>query len=217
MKYDTVNYTAVGSFVLLMLVTLGFALYHITGRHGRMDSYHVYYGNVAGVKFGTPVYFEGYPVGQVETVAPERREDGMRYRVSLAIQHDWPVPSDSIAAIASSGLLSDVSISIVEGRSREPLKPGAEIRGQEGADIFTAFNELAAEVKLLSQSSLKPLVQQLNDALGSGAGPIIADFRSLLEKLNHSADSLNEVLSPGNRRQVAQTLQHLNQASANTQ
>ncbi len=214
MKSDTLNYTAVGSFVLLMMIALGVVLYQLSGRQGRMDEYHSYYGNVAGVKFGTPVVFEGYPVGQVEQVTPENTESGMRYRVSLAIRHGWPVPKDSVAAIASSGLLSDVSISILEGRSHDVLAPGAEIRSQDGADLFTAFNELAIEVKALTQG-VKPLVQQLNDTLGTGAGPIVADLRVLLTKLNQGADSLNQVLGPDNRREITQTLKNLNETTAN--
>ena len=212
MRHDTVNYTAVGAFVILMAIVLGAVLYHLSGRQGRTDEYFSYYGNVAGLRFGTPVFFEGYPVGQVRKVTPEAQPDGMRYKVTLAIRQDWPVPKDSIAAVSSTGLLSDVSISILEGRSREMLKPGSEIRSQDGADLFTAFNELAVEVKALT-AGLRPLVQQLNDTLGTGAGPIVADLRTLLEKLNRSADSLNQVLGPENRTEIAQTLKNLNETT----
>jgi phospholipid/cholesterol/gamma-HCH transport system substrate-binding protein len=214
MKYDTVNYTAVGGFVLLMLVALGTALYQITGSGGPADHYHAYYGNVAGVKYGTPIYYEGYRVGEVEDVEPEHDENGVRYRVKLAIQRGWPVPSDSVAAIASSGLLSDVSITIIEGTSRERLEPGAEISGREGSDIFSAFNQLAIEVRGLTENSLKPLAQELNQALGGGVTPIVEDLRSLLIKLNQSADSLNQVLGPDNRRELAQTLKNMNETTA---
>jgi phospholipid/cholesterol/gamma-HCH transport system substrate-binding protein len=214
MRYDTVNYTAVGAFVLLMLVTLGVALYRITGSGGPADRYYAWYDNVAGVKYGTPVYFEGYRIGEVEAIEPEHGASGVRYRVRLAIERDWPVPKDSVAAIAASGLLADVSISILEGTSPERLQPGAEIAGREGSDVFSAFNQLAVEVRGLTEDSLKPLAQELNRALGDGAAPIIEDLRSLLTKLNQSADSLNQVLGPDNRRELSQALKNLNETTA---
>jgi phospholipid/cholesterol/gamma-HCH transport system substrate-binding protein len=214
MRYDTINYAAVGGFVLLMLVTLGLALYQITGSSGPSDRYHAWYDNVAGVKYGTPVYFEGYPVGEVVKIEPQHGADGVRYRVTLAIQRGWPVPKDSLAAIAATGLLADVSISILEGSSRERLEPGAEIASREGSDIFSAFNQLATEVRGLTEDSLKPLAQELNTALGGGAAPIVQDLRSLLAKLNHSADSLNLILGPDNRRELAQALKNVNELSA---
>jgi phospholipid/cholesterol/gamma-HCH transport system substrate-binding protein len=216
MKRDRVNYLAVGTFVLAMLAIGAWALLKITGRTGPTDEYTVHYGNVAGLKFGTPVYFEGYLIGQVTKVEPEHKKDGTEYRATLSVKHDWPIPKDSIAAMASSGLLGDVSISVLEGSSPERAKPGSELIGQDGSDVFTAFAALATEVKALAVS-IRPLVQQLNDTLGKGAGPIVQDLRALLTKLNQSADGLNQMLGPDNRRNVSQTLEHVNAASANAQ
>lgn len=217
MRHDTVNYTAVGSFVLLMLLALGIVLYQLSGRSGPVDHYYAHYNNVGGLKFGTPIFFEGYPVGQVVAVEPLHGDEGVRFRVSLAIERGWPIPSDSVAAIVSTGLLSDVSISILEGAATARLEPGMEIRGQDGSDVFSAFSELATEVKLLTEGSLKPLAQQLNQTLGGGAEPIISDLRDLLRKLNQSADGLNDVLNPTNRREIAATLKNLSETTSHLQ
>lgn len=217
MRHDTVNYAAVGSFVLLMLLALAVVLYQMSGRSGPVDRYHAYYNNVGGVAYGTPIYFEGYPVGQVESVKPEHGDDGVRFWVSLAVEKGWPIPEDSIAAIVSTGLLSDVSIAILEGSSKKRLEPGMELAGRDGSDVFSAFNELATEVKSLTESSLKPLAAQLKETLGDGAAPIISDLRSLLQKLNQSADGLSEVLGPDNRREVATTLRNLSETTTHLQ
>ena len=71
MKRDNINYLMVGSFVLAMGVALVVLLFAITGRSGPIDTYYVVYDNVAGLNFGTGVFFEGYRIGQVEAVTPQ--------------------------------------------------------------------------------------------------------------------------------------------------
>ncbi len=49
MKQDTVNYLAVGSFVLAGLGVLLYAMYHLIGGAGAYDLYYTRYGNIAGL------------------------------------------------------------------------------------------------------------------------------------------------------------------------
>jgi phospholipid/cholesterol/gamma-HCH transport system substrate-binding protein len=216
MKRESVNYVVVGVFVLGMLAALGALLYYLTGRQGATDEYFAHYGNVAGVKYGTPVYFDGYGIGQVDDVVPvHEKEGGVRFKVLLAVERGWPIPKDSVAIVSSSGLLSDVAIQIIEGSSPEKLKPGAEIASKDGSDLFLAINELAVEIKALTERSIRPLVDSLGTSLGQGAGPIIADMRSLLAKLNTGADNLNVLLGPENRKEVNALLRNLNETTVN--
>ncbi len=219
MKHDTINYAAVGAFVVLMLGLLAGALYVLTGGRGLTDEYLVYYGNIGGVDYGTPVYHEGYKIGQVSKVTAllGKKTARVRYRLQLEVKRHWPIRRDSVAAIAASGLLGDVSIQILQGNSAERLKPGDEIRGQEGTDVFSAFNELAVEVKALTQGSLKPLVEQLSGTLGEGVSAAMEDLNRLLVSLNRSAASLEQVMGPQNQQQLAQILQRTNLAADNVQ
>lgn len=214
MKRDTVNYFAVGGFVLAGLLALGALLLAVTGRSGPEDDYHVWYRNVSGIRFGTPVYYQGYGIGQVRAIEPMHDGEGTRYRVTLAVRSGWPIPKDSVAAAVATGLLADVSISISEGKSPERLAPGDEIAGREGGDLFMAFNELAAEVQSLTRNSVRPLVDQLAVTLADG-GPVITDLRSLLARLNEGAEGLNRMVGPQNQREVTELLQRFNEASAN--
>ena len=214
MKRDTLNYFAVGGFVLAGLIALGALLLAVSGRGGPEDDYHVHYRNVGGIRYGTPVYYQGYRIGQVSGIEPEHDATGTRYRVVLAVSSGWPIPKDSVASAVATGLLADVSISISEGKSPERLAPGDEIAGREGGDLFMAFNELAAEVQSLTRNSIRPLVDQLATTLGEG-GPVITDLRSLLVKLNDGADGLRKIAGPENQRELSQLLRHFNETSAN--
>jgi phospholipid/cholesterol/gamma-HCH transport system substrate-binding protein len=212
-KRDTVNYTLVGAVVVgaLALLLVGLAL--ITGRTVASDDYVVRYRNVTGLRYGAPVFYQGYRIGAVGAVTPERKPEGTRYKVTLAIRHDWPIPSDSPARLQSSGLLADVSIGISEGTSHEMVKPGGELPGVEGADLFAAMNELAGQVSELTRTQISPLIQTLSQRVDSITGtidksaPIVLEqTRALLDRMNRASDALNEVLKPENRAAVGAIL-----------
>ena len=216
MKRDTVNYTLVGAVMLVALGLLFATLLGITGTRVGESSYVARYDNVTGLAYGAPVFYEGFRIGQVTGITPERRENKTRYRVDLAIRRDWPIPADSIAKLASTGLLADISVAISEGEAREILKPGAELLAQEGGDLFAAMNELAGEVTALSRERIRPLVESLQtrvDRIGDefeAATPVLlADAKTLLTRLNQASSAMNDVLSPNNRAHIASTLENL--------
>lgn len=213
MKRDNVNYVLVGVAVLAALVLLIGTLAFITGRGAAATEYHVRYANVTGLKYGAPVFYEGFRIGQVTGIDPERREGRTRYRVEISVRSDWPIPADSVARPMASGLLADMSIGIREGTSSQMLEPGAEIAGAEGGDIFTAMNDLATELTVLTRERIRPMVDTLSLRLDSLSGLIdaeapelIAQTGELLARLNRAADGLEQAVGPENRAQVSAIL-----------
>lgn len=239
MKRDNINYLMVGTFVLIMFALLMVFLYQLTGRTGPADTYTVVYENVAGIKFGTPVLYEGYQVGQVESLEPLRTDEGMRYRLELSVVEDWRIPEDSVAEVVASGLLSSMTIEIQEGESEGMLEPGSEITGREAVSLFAAVNDVATDFKQLSEQSIRPLldtlaqnVERLTDELivltREDIKPVFknlerkineAEFmqetNQLIAKLNTAADGLNNILNEDNQSTVTSTLGNLQAASGN--
>jgi phospholipid/cholesterol/gamma-HCH transport system substrate-binding protein len=213
MKRETVNYTLVGVVVLVALAFLLFALSVITGRSGATAEYQVVYRNVTGLAYGAPVFYEGFRIGQVDAIEPERKDNRTLYRITVSVREDWPIPDDSLARLSSSGLLADVAIAIREGQSASMLKPGAEMRGEEGADVFAALNELAGEVSSLTRNRITPLVETLSKRVDSITASfdaqtpvLLGEADTLLKRLNDAAASANELLGKSNRDNVAGTL-----------
>lgn len=213
MRGDGINYTLVGLAVVAAVGLLLAALLLIGGRSIASSDYVVHYRNVTGLRIGAPVFYQGYRVGAVANLVPERSEAGTRYRVTLAVRRDWPIPVDSRAQLQSSGLLADVAIGIREGGSREVLQPGGELAGDEGGNVFVAVNELVNELTELTRNQVAPLVgvlsrraDSLGDMLDTNAPAILADTRGLLARMNQAADALEDVLKPENRSAVAATL-----------
>jgi len=220
MKRDTVNYTLVGTVVVGAIALLLFGLVLITGRSGAMTGYVVRYHNVTGLRYGAPVFYQGYRVGEVGGVTPERTANGTVYKIDLAIRHDWPIPKDSLARLQSTGLLADVSVGISEGVSREMLPEGGELKGLEGADIFAAMNELAGQISELTRNQISPLIRTLSQRVDSITGAIdkttpevMEQTRNLLVRLNTASNSLNDVLKPENRAAVGAILGEVSKLS----
>jgi len=220
LKRDTVNYTLVGAVVLAALVLLLVGLALITGRSGATTGYVVHYRNVTGLRYGAPVFYQGFRVGEVSGVKPERSAEGTRYKIELAIRRDWPIPKDSLAQLQSTGLLADVSVGIREGTSKEMLPAGGELAGQESTDIFAAMNELAGQISELTRTQISPLIRTLSQRVDSITGAIdkstpevMEQTRALLARLNNASDSLNDVLKPQNRAAVSAILGEVSKLS----
>lgn len=239
MKRENINYLVVGTFVLSLMLVLFIFLYQITGRTGPIDNYYVTYENVTGIKYGTPVLFDGYQVGQVEQIEPIREQGKTHYHLRLSIQENWPIPDDSIAKIVASGLLAAITIDIQEGISETLLKPGSEINGGEAANIFAAVNDVAADIRDLSKNSIKPLLDNLNtqvnaisfeftDLTKNTVRPMLEKISSqieqsnminnvdeLIKNLNRTSAELQTVFNSQNQDNLSDFLSNMNSASTN--
>ena len=78
MRRDNLNYVLVGGVVVLALVLLLVSLVIITGRGGASTAYYTHYHNVAGLRYGAPVFYQGYRIGQVGAITPAARRKKAR-------------------------------------------------------------------------------------------------------------------------------------------
>ncbi|HRN59431.1 MAG TPA: MlaD family protein [Chiayiivirga sp.] len=205
MRRDTANYTLIGLAVVVAFALLLSTLMAITGSRGASTRYHAHFDNVTGLRFGAPVLYQGFRIGQVADIVPERAAV-LRYRVELALRSDWPIPEDSVAQLQASGLLADVRIAIRGGQSAVMLASGAELASETGGDVFAAMNELADELTILTRDRLRPLaetlaarVESISGSIDAGLPPLVTETQALLARLNHAADQVN-ALEPALRR-----------------
>lgn len=221
MKRENVNYFAVGLFVLAGFALLLYVLFRIGSRSGEYDVYYTFYPNVAGISSGSQVAYEGYVFGQVANIQPEQGENGTRYQVELRVRKNWRIPEDSVARIHSDGLLSDTVVNIDEGTSMRFLAPGDVLQGGRGVDFFATVGALAGDVGELGESTLRPLleslnntVQQLGSDLGSRVPAILDDVQALVVKLDTSATHLSGILNDETEQTAQQIIANVDQASA---
>lgn len=229
MKHENINYVMVGGLVIAMFAFLFIVLVKVTGKNIATESYYVVYSDVAGVKEGTAVTFGGFSIGQVTDIKPVRQDGKTQFKLSLAIDQQWHLPVDSVARVASPGILSDKTIDIEEGASHDLLKAGAEIRGQESANLFSAVDEVAFEIKDLSENSIRPMLQKFSNSvetisnrvdniggqLDKGVPDLMVNADRFMTELNKNVDRLSAILNDSNQKHLSTTFTNMDALSQN--
>lgn len=195
MRSSKINYLIVGLFVLAMIGVLVTTVAMLTGRTGAVDNYYTYYSNVTGIKFGTQVVYEGYPIGQVEQITPEEKDGRMQFRIDFSVIEGWRIPKDSVGEIAAPGLLAAVTISIQAGNDKVSLKPGEMIISKERSDIFAVVSGVAGQLGDLMDTNIKPLLDNLNTAVSSINNIIEKEGLALFEDARKVTDELGKLVT----------------------
>lgn len=232
MKSYKWNYSLVGLFVAAMITALIASLIWISDRTGPTDSYVITFDNVSEIKVGTVISYQGYPVGQVAVITPMIENSAYQFHLTADIKKGWKIPVDSVARIASSGVLSGKRVDISAGRSPQFLSPGSMVRSGASADIFAAFNRIAGDIGDLKDNALVPLVSKIGMAVDKLSGETSENLAELFGSLNSIAGEIdkqtpqiigdvssvtgkvnNQLLSAENIGDVQKILEQINQAS----
>jgi phospholipid/cholesterol/gamma-HCH transport system substrate-binding protein len=239
MRSEKVNYLMVGALVLAMAGTGFYVLERITGTTGPTHEYYVTYEDVTGLTDGAVVSFEGFPIGKVSDIEPVFQPGNVVYRVELSLRKDWPIPSDSVARLASSGLIAALSVAIDEGQSTTLASPGSELAAREQANLFAVVDEVAADFRALSEEGIRPALQavtveiqrvvaeftalsrdELRPLLASGrarvgqVGGVLDEVQALLVGLREVSTGLSGLLDDDNQAHVSATLANMSEAAS---
>ncbi len=218
MYKQKINYVIIGIFVTAMLSAGVGSVALLSGRTGPADHYFIVLDNVADVKFGTQVRYEGYPIGQVEDITPEVEGAGMKFRVEISIQPGWRVPSDSIARIGGSSFLAAKTIDIDSGDSQVAVALGERIESAPPTDIFATITATAGELSELNRSNLRPLLetlQSLAETVDGGAPRILDELVAFTESLNESIEPLQQILAQRNVDAVQSSILNMEETTGN--
>jgi phospholipid/cholesterol/gamma-HCH transport system substrate-binding protein len=121
-----------GALVLAAAVAFFFFAYDKAGQR-RFEGYALgaRFSSVDGLQTGSDVRIGGVKVGQVTSIAI----DPQTYlaQVTLTVDPQVKVPVDSVASVATEGLLGGKYLGLTPGASDEMLKPGARINRTEAS------------------------------------------------------------------------------------
>ena len=161
------NYILVGSFLIVLITVLIIWLAVLSGRTEATHPYYMEFHNVMGLKEGGQILFEGYPAGQIEEILLASEPESPTYRLNVSIRKDWAIPDDSTAVITQAGFLSAVVIDIHSGESKTTLSPGDQIASLGATSIISTISSVASKIEELSETTLKPLMENLTEGTGA--------------------------------------------------
>lgn len=125
--------TIVGALVIAVAAGFLAYAYGVSGKGVGRDHYRVgaVFGRVDGVSVGSEVRIAGVKVGTVSA----NSLDPMTYEanVELAIDRHVSIPQDSVAKVASDGILGGAHIAIEPGAAEEMLAEGDRITITQGS------------------------------------------------------------------------------------
>jgi phospholipid/cholesterol/gamma-HCH transport system substrate-binding protein len=210
----------------------------IAGRTGPRDSYRVMFDNVTDIKYGTVVRYEGFPIGNVDSIEPVYENGKYHFGVHISVFHGWKFPADSKAGIRASSFLAAKTIDIGGGKSTALIAVGGDIPGTGAGDMFALMSGLAGRIGALLDTGVVPLLDQLKtsiktltDTANGQIGGVGGDVRTLVSNANSHLDAistqvtvltggmqddiaqLRKVLSEGNVKKVGTILDNLDTAS----
>jgi phospholipid/cholesterol/gamma-HCH transport system substrate-binding protein len=203
----------VGLFVIVAAAVLIVTVFGITGAFGRTaKSFHALFPFAGGLEVGSTVRYAGGPkVGRVEKLQIDPR-DPANIEITLAVQTDLPVKTDSHVRIMSMSPLGDNHLEIVPGSPQAPLaKDGATLPADRYLDlnaITERINDLAPEAQQLLHTlndratELKVTIARVDDLLND-------DNRA---NLSGTLAQTHQMLAE-NRPQIKATIGHLNATS----
>ena len=203
----------VGLFVIVATVVLVATVFGITGAFGRTaKSFHAYFPFAGGLEVGSTVRYAGGPkVGRIEKLRINPQNPG-NIEITLAVQTDLPVKTDSHVRIMSMSPLGDNHLEIVPGSPQAELaKDGATLPADRYLDlnaITERINDLAPEAQQLLHTlndratELKVTIARVNDLLND-------DNRS---NLSGTLAQAHQMLAE-NRPAIKATIGHINASS----
>jgi len=175
------------------------------------------FGTVSGLRAGAPVFVAGVNVGSVERLrfvpadtyqptvdqpsdaAPQPIGLVGKVEVQMNVEerfHDQ-IRSDSVATIASVGLLGDKSIEISVGAaSAPPVEPGATLRSQDPLTLAEIIDQIEP-----IRAKLDKILGDISAATGNLTGedtPIANSLRSMsniLEKVDRGDGTIGKLIN----------------------
>jgi phospholipid/cholesterol/gamma-HCH transport system substrate-binding protein len=176
------NYTAVGAFVILVVVMAGLFVYWYSdsGEHREYTRYEIYFeGSVSGLAVGSQVRYLGVDVGRVVRIRVDPRAAD-RVQVIADIDAAAPVSARTLAQLSLQGVTGLLYVDLQQS------KPGANVLPHVLSEKYPVINSV--------RSDFDVFLATMPDVAGRA--------RELLARLQ-------EVLSPENTAAVSETLSNL--------
>jgi phospholipid/cholesterol/gamma-HCH transport system substrate-binding protein len=183
-------------------------------------TYYAIYKNTEGLTKAKAVQINGYQVGMIDDIYFHPDKSG-RLVVRMRMQQEYPIASNTVARIHSSGLLGDKSISLLLGDADGLAKSGDTLASDVEETLTEAVNEQVAPIKAKAErllGSLDTAVTLLTGFLNEDTrNNFVRSFDNLqrtFENLENSSEILNNYLA-NNQKSFTELAENLESISRN--
>ncbi|MFD1326530.1 MlaD family protein [Mycoplana ramosa] len=195
------NYAIVGFFTLLVIAAAFGFVYWMSqyGRSGEMAPLAIRIpGSANGLSVGSPVRFNGIPVGTVRNLAID--SDDPRYSIALTeVSTEAPVKQSTSAVLEVQGLTGAAYIELSGGRAEDKniLKLALETDGTAVlvAEQSSVTNLLATADKILKRAD--DAISDIQGFVADARGPLTATIRNaekFSDALTRNSDNIDKFL-----------------------
>lgn len=180
--------------IMAMIVLIGGIDKFVTKHH----KYYTHFDDVSGLISGSKVLLSGLRVGSVDNVTYEKSDNRVRVDISVSSKYSEMVRVDSIAEVATQGILGDKYVAINGGTPQEgALPPGSEIKTTTGKGIsqfLTKSDVLVGNLNSITQTLDRILKtfesNRRAETMFAGLAATAKNLASATEKVNRDLDHL---------------------------
>lgn len=193
----------VGVFMAVAMAVAGFIIFLI-GQETRLFekevTYHTYFDNVQGLSDTSPVWLGGLEVGKVDGVSFPSKPGEKRLEVQLKINSEYAkrIRMDSVARLASLGVLGDMAVDISLGSLDQPqLPPGGEIPSATGGDLSSLMRGAAQVMEdsvAVSRTVRKAVEAYANPQVAEDVAASVRSLRNLLAEVEKGDGALHALI-----------------------
>lgn len=178
-------------FLLGGLAAAGLVLVILANSHrlfDRKNEYVVYFPDVDGLTVGSPVRLGGLDVGNVEaiTFAPTLMDTRIEVRLKVSKAFASRIRGDSVARVASLGVLGDKTVAISMGSDRGmPIANGGELVAGSGGDIASVIKsstEVIDNVVAISNDVRKAIDGFTDPAMRAELAGTVKSLHAILDQ-----------------------------------
>jgi phospholipid/cholesterol/gamma-HCH transport system substrate-binding protein len=210
----------VGLFVLAGLVFSGMVIFLIGDERRLFSSsveFRTHFADVQGLKPGAPIRMGGIDIGHVATVGYGADSKDPIIYVTLDVVHAEAarIKTDSVARIATKGLLGDKMIEITKGAKPNAIPPGGEIPGEEPNDMLGKVNGMAEKAESTLGNIEKVSQSFADEKLQRDLRETVASASMLMKQVTDGDGYPHRLLTDREEAErISRTLQSLDRASA---
>jgi phospholipid/cholesterol/gamma-HCH transport system substrate-binding protein len=187
----------VGVFTVIVILVSWWGIKWLGGQNIFLtnNSYYVYFDDVTGLQESSRVKMRGVEVGNVRSIT--LMEDKVKVEIAIEADYEDMIPDNSIAEIASAGLMGGMEIYIIQGDSETSMPDGGTFEGRVRPDMLGSLADKGGELL----DGLNVTVENLNTLLEANSeniGKLVANLESVTasidEMLTASSDEIEGAL-----------------------